>query len=142
MAAQSPMQVWRQRPIMDTPPILIVDRVWVQVLAETGQTFLDRSGHERRFRRGVERVILTVMGVWLDRRHEILHYQAAAAEDTESWTARVTALLQRGLDPSAVRLIVSDGSSGLPTALAHEMPMAQQQRCVVDKLRGLERAFC
>jgi putative transposase len=71
IAAQSPMQVWRQRPITDTPPILIVDGVWVQVLAETGQTWLDRSGHERREMRGVERVILTVMGVWLDGRHEI-----------------------------------------------------------------------
>jgi putative transposase len=38
LAAQSPMEQWRQRPIMDTPPILIVDGVWVQILAPTGQT--------------------------------------------------------------------------------------------------------
>jgi hypothetical protein len=62
VAAQSPMQLWRNRPIVDTPPILIVDGVWVQVLAPTGQTFLDRSGHERREMRGQERVVLTVMG--------------------------------------------------------------------------------
>jgi putative transposase len=142
IAAQSPMQVWRQRPITDTPPILIVDGVWVQVLAETGQIWIDRSGHERREMRGQERVILTVMGVWLDGRHEILHYEAAAAEDTESWIALLVALKQRGLDPSAVRLIVSDGSSGLPAALAQEVPTAQQQRCVVHKVRNLERAFC
>lgn len=142
IAAQSPMQLWRQRPISDTPAFLIVDGVWVQVLAPTGQTFLDRSGHERREMRGQERVILTVMGVWLDGRHEILHYEAAAAEDTESWTAILAALKQRGLDPQAVRLIVSDGSSGLPAALAQELPTAQQQRCVVHKVRNLERAFC
>jgi transposase-like protein len=71
VAAQSPMQLWRNRPIADTPPILIVDGVWVQVLAPTGQTFLDRSGHERREMRGQERVVLTVMGVWEDGRHEI-----------------------------------------------------------------------
>jgi len=142
IAAQSPLAVWRRRPITDTPPILIVDGVWVQVLAETGQTWLDRSGHERRQMRGQERVILTVMGVWEDGRHEILHYEAADAESTEAWTAVLAALKQRGLDPQAVRLVVSDGSTGLPAALAIELPAVQQQRCVVHKIRGLERAFC
>lgn len=142
LAAQSPMQVWRNRPIADTPAILIVDGVWVQVLAPTGQTFLDRSGHERREMRGQERVVLTVMGVWEDRRHEILHYEAVAAEDTQAWTTVLAALKRRGLDPSAVRMVVSDGSSGLPAALAKELPESQQQRCVVHKIRGLERQFC
>src|SRR6266511_4096611 len=40
-AAQSPMDTWRTQPITDTPPILIVDGVWGQVLAPTGATFLD-----------------------------------------------------------------------------------------------------
>jgi transposase-like protein len=71
IAAQSPMQLWRTRPITDTPPILIVDGVWVQVLAPTGATWIDQSGHERREMRGQERVVLTVMGVWEDGRHEI-----------------------------------------------------------------------
>jgi len=142
IAAQSPMAVWRQRPITDTPPILIVDGVWVQVLAATGQTWIDRSGHERREMRGQDQVVLAVMGVWEDGRHEILHYEAAAAEDTESWTAVLAALKRRGLNPDAVRMVVSDGSTGLPAALAQEVPTAQQQRCVVHKVRGLERAFC
>jgi len=142
LAAQSPMMVWRARPITDTPPILIVDGVWVQVLAPTGQTFLDRSGHERREMRGVEQVILTVMGVWEDGRHEILHYQAAPEEDTQSWTALLAALKRRGLESQAVRMVVSDGSSGLPAALEKELPTTQQQRCTVHKIRGLERYFC
>jgi putative transposase len=142
LAAQSPMQRWRERPITDTPPVLIVDGVWVQVLAPTGQTFLDRSDHERVEMRGVERVILTVMGVWEDGRHEILHYEPAEAESTESWSAVLAALKRRGLERGAVRLVVSDGSTGLPSALATELPAAQQQRCVVHKVRGLERAFC
>lgn len=142
LAAQSPMQRWRTRPIVDTPPILIVDGVWVQVLAPTGQTFLDRSGHERREMRGQERVVLTVMGVWEDGRHEILHYEAVEGEDTDAWTTVLAALKRRGLDPDAVRMVVSDGSSGLPAALAEELPAAQQQRCVVHKIRGLERSFC
>src|SRR5574338_1192639 len=76
IAAQSPMQEWRTRPITDTPPILIVDGVWGQVLFPTGATWTDQSGHERREMRGVDQVILTVMGVWPDGRHQIIHYRS------------------------------------------------------------------
>jgi putative transposase len=141
-AAQSPMDTWRTRPITDTPPILLVDGVWGQVLQPTGATFLDQSGHERREMRGRDQVILTVMGVWEDGRHQILHYQLAAAEDTTAWSALLAALIGRGVDAAAVQMVVSDGSTGLPAALATHLPDAKQQRCVVHKIRGLERAFC
>jgi len=142
VAAQSPMQRWRERPITDTPPILIVDGVWVQVLASTGQTWLDRSGHERQQMRGVERVVLAVMGVWEDGRHEILHDEAADTETSDSWSAVLAALTRRGLDPDAVRMVVSDGTTGLPAAITEHLPQAQQQRCTVHKIRGLSRQFC
>jgi putative transposase len=141
-AAQSPMEEWRTRPISETPPILIVDGVWSHVLAPTGATWLDQSGHERREMRGVDQVILTVMGVWPDGRHQILHYQAAAAEDTTAWSELLRTLIARGMDATAVQMVVSDGSTGLPGAMAAHLPTAQQQRCVVHKIRGLERAFC
>ena len=141
-AAQSPMETWRSSRITDTPPILIVDGVWGQVLFPTGVTFLDRSGHERVEMRGQDQVILTVMGVWPDGRHQIIHYQLAAAEDTAAWSDLLATLIARGLDATAVRMVVSDGSTGLPSALTTHLPQAQQQRCVVHKIRGLERAFC
>jgi putative transposase len=141
-AAQSPMDTWRTQPITDTPPILLVDGVWGQVLQPTGALFLDQSGHERREMRGVDQVILTVMGVWPDGRHQILHYQLAAAEDTAAWSALLAALIGRGVEAAAVQMVVSDGSTGLPAALATHLPDAKQQRCVVHKIRGLERAFC
>jgi putative transposase len=141
-AAQSPMETWRTRPITDTPPILIVDGVWGQVLQPTGATFLDQSGHERREMRGQDQVILTVMGVWEDGRHQIMHYQLAAAEDSAAWSELLAALIGRGLDARAVQMVVSDGSTGLPAALSTHLPHAKQQRCVVHKIRGLERAFC
>ena len=142
IAARSPMDTWRTQPITDTPPILIVDGVWGQVLAPTGATWLDQSGHERREMRGVDQVILTVMGVWPDGRHQIIHYQLAAAEDTAAWSNLLTTLIGRGLDAPAVQMVVSDGSTGLPAALTTHLPTAKQQRCVVHKIRGLERAFC
>lgn len=59
-AAQAPMQAWHHEPIRYTPPVLIVDEVWVQVLVPIGETWTDR--HTRQQVRGVERVVLTVMG--------------------------------------------------------------------------------
>jgi putative transposase len=141
-AAQSPMEEWRTQPITDTPPILLVDGVWGQVLQPTGALWIDQRGHERRDMRGVDQVILTVMGVWEDGRHQILHYQLAAAEDTAAWSALLATLLGRGMDAAAIQMVVSDGSTGLPAALATHLPDAKQQRCVVHKIRGLERAFC
>jgi transposase-like protein len=72
-AARSPMDTWRTQPITDTPPILLVDGVWGQVLQPTGARWIDQSGHARREMRGVDQVILTVMGVWPDGRHQIIH---------------------------------------------------------------------
>lgn len=142
IAARSPMETWRTRPITDTPPMLIVDGVWGQVLAPTGATWTDQSGHQRREMRGQDQVILTVMGVWEDGRHQIIHYQLASAEDTAAWSDLLAALIERGLDATAIQLVVRDGSPGLPAALATKLPHAKQQRCVVHKIRGLERAFC
>ena len=142
VAAQAPLEEWRTRTITDTPPILLVDGVWSQVLAPTGETWTDQSGHERRQMRGVDQVMLTVMGVWPDGRHQIIHYEPAAAEDGAAWTDLFAALKRRGLDPATVKMVVSDGSTGLPKALKKEVPTAKQQRCVVHKIRGLEQSFC
>jgi transposase-like protein len=116
--------------------------VWGQLLAPTGATFLDQSGHERREMRGVDQVILSILGVCEDGRHQVIHYQLAATEDTAAWSNLLATLLARGLDADTVQLVVSDGSTGLPVALATKLPQAKQQRCVVHKIRGLERAFC
>jgi putative transposase len=140
-AAQAPMERWHQEPITDTPPVLIIDGVWVQVLVPTGETWTDQSGHVRQQVRGVERVVLTVMGVWPTGRRMILDYQVAPAEDTGSWNRLFAALCQRGLDPTRVQLLVSDGGTGVPAAITASFPQAHQQRCVVHKVRGLERSF-
>ncbi len=107
-AAQSPMDTWRTRRITDTPPVLIVDGVWGQVLMPTGATWFDQSGHERREMRGQDQVILTVMGVWEDGRHQIIHYQLATAEDTAAWSDLLAALIGRGLDAAAVQICARD----------------------------------
>jgi putative transposase len=138
-AAQSPLQAWRTRPITDTPPVLIIDGVWVSIQYPTDETWLDRSGHRRQRVHAQERVILAVMGVWPDGRHQLLDYQIALAEDTAAWRQIWQGLRARGLDPTQVQMVVSDGAKGVLAAQQKELPKAQLQRCTVHKVRGFER---
>ena len=133
------MQAFRTQPIGETPPVLIVDGVWVTILYPTGTSFTDRSGHVRAQVRGSERVILAVLAVWPDGRHHILHYMVAEAEDKRSWSNLWQALLARGLDPEKVRMVVSDGAKGVQETLSRQLPKARLQRCVVHKVRSFER---
>ncbi len=139
LAAQSKMEAWRQQPITETPPILIVDGVWVKILYPTGEIWTDRSGHERQQVRGQERVILAAMAVWPDGRHHMIHYEVAEDENLDTWSPFFQHLIDRGLDPQAVQVITSDGTKGLLPTLKIYLPNANLQRCTVHKVRGFKR---
>lgn len=136
---QSEMTAWRQRPLQQTPPIIIVDGVWVEILYPTGETWLDQAGHRRQQRRGQERVILAALAVWPDGHYHLLHYEVAEAENKATWNTFWQHLIERGLDPQGVELVVSDGSKGLLAAMGQQLPQAKLQRCTVHKVRGFER---
>lgn len=138
-AAHAPMDAWRQHPISDTPPILIVDGVWVSIQYPTNETWTDRSGHQRQRVRAEARVLLAVMGVWPEGRHALLHDTIATSEDTQAWLQVGQELRARGLDPQAVTMVVSDGTKGLVTAMKTHLPKARLQRCTVHKVRGVAR---
>ena len=138
LRVQQRMNIEHQRRIEHTPMVLIVDGVWVEIQYPTGEVKLDRSGHQRQVRHAQERVILAVMAVWFDGRHELLHYEIALKEETNAWKQVFEHLIERGLDPNAVHIVVSDGSRGLLAAMGETLPQAQQQRCITHKVRGLD----
>jgi transposase-like protein len=139
LVVQDQMAAWRQQPILETPPLLIIDGVWGTILYPTGATWTDRSGHERQEVRGQARVILTALAVWPDGRHHILHYEVAEDENADTWSAFFQHLRARGLDPQVVQVVTCDGSKGVLEALAAHLPNTQLQRCTVHKVRGFER---
>lgn len=139
LAAQSPMEAWRQARLAETPPILIVDGLWVTIQYPTGGTWTDRGGHTRKKVQAEERVILAVLGVWPDGGHYLLHYEVADDENEAAWATLCQHLRARGLDLAAVQLVVSDGTKGLLEAMATYLPQAPLQRCTVHKVRGFER---
>ena len=140
--AQQHMDAHRESPIEKSPAILIVDGVWGDIQYAQDEVKIDRAGHERRVRHAQERVILAAMAVWPDGSYHILHYEVALQESIDTWEVFFSHLIERGLDPSAVKLVVSDGSSGLPTAMKKSLPDAKQQRCITHKVRGIKRHLC
>ena len=139
LAAQTPMDLWRQEPLKETPPIIIVDGVWVSIQYPTGEVWTDRSGHQRHKIRHQERVILAALGVWPDGRYYLIHYEVAVAEDAACWATFWQHLLERQLQAAAVQLVVSDGTKGLLEVMPTYLPHAHLQRCTVHKVRGFER---
>ncbi|NEQ43017.1 MAG: hypothetical protein F6K00_05435 [Leptolyngbya sp. SIOISBB] len=138
IAAQTHMDSDRRAKLVETPPILIVDGVWVDIQDPSEATKVDRAGHLRPLRQAQERVLLTALAVWPEGHHEVLHDEIAAQEETQSWETFFAHLRERGLDPAAVKLVVSDGTLGLPAAMAQYLPQAQQPRCITHKVRRLQ----
>jgi transposase-like protein len=136
---QEEMEAQCQMPITTTPPILIVDGVWVDIQYTLDQFKIDRAGHKRQCRQAQERVILAALAVWPDGSYQLLHFEIAEDENEAAWMAVFDHLIARGLDPEAVQLIVSDGTKGLLAAMKTRLPQAQQQRCVAHKVRGMKR---
>ena len=138
LQAQQAMLNWQQTSISETPAIIIIDGVWVSILYSTGESYIDRAGHQRQKRLGEDRVILAALGVWPNGDHQLLHYEVASDETDEAWSSFWNHLIDRGLSPHAVELIVSDGKAGAASIKEH-LPNARIQRCVVHKIRGFER---
>lgn len=139
MKVQADMESRRNAPITTTPPILIVDGVWVDIQYTLDAFKVDQAGHQRQCRQAEERVILVAMAVWPDGSYHILHYEIASAEEVTSWTNFFDTLIKRGLDPQAVKLLVSDGTKGLLATMENRLPQASQQRCITHKVRGMKQ---
>lgn len=137
---QQQLKAKQQMPLSRTPEVILVDGVWVEIQYTIADEFKqDQAGHLRQCRRVEERVVLAVMAVWAEGSQELLHYEVAEVESEATWTTVFEHLIARGFDPNQLKLVGSDGTLGLPAAMATCLPTAQQQRCITHKVRGIER---
>ncbi len=68
--------------------------------------------------------VLTVKGINQDGYREILGVAVAPGEDEATWSEVFANLLDRKLDPNAVRCVVSDEHRGLKAAVRRYLPGA------------------
>jgi putative transposase len=136
--AQKEMEAFQQASLNDTPPVVIVDGVNVKVLLPTGTYRTNQRGQRRQVKRCEDRVILAALGVWPDGRRQVLSFEMVNQETKANWKQFFRHLLAKGLDPSLLHLVVSDGRPGLHTAIRSVFPKTvRHQRCIFHKLKNL-----
>lgn len=113
------MERIRERRIEGEVEALILDGLW---------------GHFRGVGKGV---ILVVLGLYSDGRIELLDWEGSRGEDTRSWLRMLERLKRRGL--GKVRLVVGDGSMGLPRAVKKVYPESGFQVCLWHFCQDLMR---
>jgi transposase-like protein len=81
--------------------------------------------------------VLGVVGVFLDGHKHLLALELCGSESFAAWKGCLDDLVARGLRAPVLAII--DGNAGLRRAIGEIWPQASVQRCVVHKLRNLER---
>jgi putative transposase len=84
-----------------------------------------------------KKLVLVAYGIRSSGRRVLLAFRLATAESTAQWEAFLEDLFRRGLEGSQLRLIVTDGCSGLHAALEIVYPRIPRQACWVHKLRNV-----
>src|SRR5579863_1132413 len=84
-------------------------------------------------------IILTVLGVDLEGKKEVLALRACAEEDKEGWLSILQDIRRRGA--TQVDLLVTDGHDGLLAAVSDLFTATPRQRCLVHKQRNVLNAI-
>src|SRR5256714_2626108 len=84
-------------------------------------------------------IILTVLGVDLEGKKEVLALRACAEEDKEGWLCVLQDIRTRGA--TQVDLLVTDGHDGLLAAVGELFAATPRQRCLVHKQRNVMNAI-
>jgi len=123
----------------------------LKVIVPAARAFLDRKLSGRRFkylwvdgtnfrvrRTTVDREpTLVVIGVDEDDKKSVLAMILGDKDAKSAWQMVYAQLLERGLETSAVELVVMDGLPGLADATRDAFPRARIARCWVHKLRNV-----
>jgi transposase-like protein len=100
--------------------------------------YLDATNLRVRVLKKIRRVpVLAAMGVRQDGRKEMLGMELLLKENEVAWEELLGDLVRRGLNRPL--LVIIDGHAGLRNAVETTWPQVPVQRCVVHKLRNLER---
>ena len=81
--------------------------------------------------------VLTALGVTEDGEKRLLGFERSQRENESAWRGFLTRLKDRGLDPSRLRLVISDEHKGLASAVAEVLGDAPHQLCWAHRVRNI-----
>jgi len=83
------------------------------------------------------KLVLVAYGIAPEGRRRLLDFKLAKSESTAEWEAFLEDLFRRGLQGNRLRLIATDGGTGLTAAVGLVYPQVPRQRCWAHKLRNV-----
>lgn len=84
--------------------------------------------------------ILTAVGITEDGVKEVLGFERAQRESESTWRGFLSRLVQRGLDPSLLRLVISDEHKGILPAVSEILGDVPYQLCWAHRVRNILKA--
>ncbi len=81
--------------------------------------------------------MLVALGVHRDGTKEVLGFRLEGSESAASWEALLSDLKRPGLAGEALRLVITDGGTGVIAAVAQGFPRIRRPRCLVHASRNV-----
>jgi len=118
-------KAFKERPLDGKYEYLFLDAAWVKDIVGV---------------RASRVCILTAVGITEDGEKEILGFERARIENGSAWTGFLTRLKERGLDPSGLRLVISDEHKGIIAAVGEVLGDVPHQLCWAHRVRNILKA--
>jgi putative transposase len=119
--SEKELQQFQNKPLQDEYRFLFLDGI-VQKVREIG------------VKKGV---LLCAVGIKHDGIKEIIGGRLAESESEKEWTSFLMDIKTRGLSGKTLKLITTDGASGLIAAIKSVYPFQKRQRCIAHKMRNV-----
>ena len=84
-----------------------------------------------------KKLVLVAYGIRADGTRQLIDFKLAKSESQAEWESFLEDLHRRGLEGTQLRLIATDGGSGLGAAIGIVYPRVPHQRCWAHKLRNV-----
>lgn len=112
---------FKERPLTDKFEYLFLDAAWVKDIVGAG---------------AVRICILTAMAVTCTGEKQVLGFERVKQESESAWRGFLQRLVNRGLDPKCLRLVISDEHRGIVKAVPEVLGDVAHQLCWAHRMRN------
>jgi len=117
---------FKERPIPDKFEYLFLDAAWVKDIVGDGAARI---------------CILTAMAITLSGEKQVLGFERVKHESESTWRGFLQRLVNRGLDPRSLRLVISDEHYGIVKAVPEVLGDVAHQLCWAHRMRNAVKAI-
>lgn len=116
---------WKERKLKGRYVYLFLDAAWVKDIVGIN---------------GSRICILTAVGITEDGIKELLGFERVQRESESTWRGFLTRLVNRGLDPRLLKLVISDEHKGILPAVSEALGDVPYQLCWAHRVRNILKA--